>query len=357
MSNCLKTINLENLRYNLKTIKSKLDKGVRLCAVIKDNAYGHGVKNVLNTILCYADYLAVANVVEGCTVRKETDLPILILGEFENENLQSIIDNQLEVTVSCIDEINFLINKLNTNSVGVHLAIDTGMHRLGFSSKKDFRQALKLISKHPNIILKGIYSHIGDANNSIRTTKQNLEFSQYYALLPNTMHTIVHIANSDTTTKYNKMHYSMVRVGISMYGYGEDKNLRPVMSVFAKIVHLTTLNENALVGYGSEHLIKKGTSIATVSIGYGQGYLRSNQKFGMVIINGKLCKIIANVCMDMVIVDVSNVNCHVGDYAVVMGCQGIHKIDANLLAIFNNTIPYEILTNFDKIKSSIVTHS
>ena len=103
MNNCLKLIDLENLRYNLKTIKAKLSRSIKLCAVIKDNAYGHGVNNVLGTIVCYADYLAVATVQEGCAVRKQTDLPILILGEFEKDNLDQILENNLEVTISDIE--------------------------------------------------------------------------------------------------------------------------------------------------------------------------------------------------------------------------------------------------------------
>lgn len=357
MNNCLKLIDLENLRYNLKTIKAKLSRSIKLCAVIKDNAYGHGVNNVLGTIVCYADYLAVATVQEGCAVRKQTDLPILILGEFEKDNLDQILENNLEVTISDIEELQYLTDKLKTRSIGVHLAIDSGMHRLGFDDKKQFKQALKIILKNTNIILKGIFTHIGDANNSVRTNQQKANFDEYYALLPSTMHPLVHVANSDTMHFYNTMHYSMVRVGISLYGYGENKELKPVMSVVAKIVHITTLKSDSFVGYGSEHILKKGTTLATLAIGYGQGFMRTNQKFGSVIINGKLCKIVANVCMDMTIVDISNAKCEVGDYAIIMGAQGIHKLDVNLLSTLNNTIPDEILTNFNLIKNSILLHS
>ena len=139
MNNCLKLIDLENLRYNLKTIKAKLSRSIKLCAVIKDNAYGHGVNNVLGTIVCYADYLAVATAQEGCAVRKQTDLPILILGEFEKDDLDQIIENNLEVTISDIEELQYLTDKLKTRSIGVHLAIDSGMHRLGFDNKKQFK--------------------------------------------------------------------------------------------------------------------------------------------------------------------------------------------------------------------------
>jgi len=356
MSNCIKIIDNNALEHNLKYIKNKLSPKTKLCAVVKDNAYGHGINNVIKTLLDYANYFAVASVDEGVKLRQLTTLPILVLGECEADKLDDITKNNLEVTVSNIETLDNIITSKIANIINVHLAIDSGMHRLGFYTKKDFNNAIKKIKKHPNIKLKGLFSHIGDATNQVRLQSQKETFDRYYQLLPNTMHPIIHIANSDTIHIDHTMHCDMVRVGINIYGYCMPE-LKPVMSIIAKLTNIIKLNQDDYVGYGSMHYIKKGTLVGVICIGYGQGYMRTNAQFGSVILNGKLCKIIANICMDMTLIDITNVKCKLGDYAVVMGKQGVHSIDANLLATFNKTIPYEILTNFDKIKNSILTHT
>ena len=353
--NCIKIINNNALDFNLQYIKHKLSPKTKLCAVVKDNAYGHGINNVIKTLLCYADYFAVANVSEGKKLRALTSLPIIVLGECELECLNDITENNLEITISNLSILKQLAEKEKLKSVSVHLAIDSGMHRLGFNNKKDFINALKLIAKSKNLELKGLFSHIGDPQNTIRLEQQKTIFDKYYALVPNTINPLVHIANSDTMHTDNTMHCDMVRIGINMYGYG-NKNLKPVMSVIAKIVNIIVLKNDDYIGYGSTHRMPAGTKLGVIAIGYGQGFLRNNAQFGSVIINGKLCKIVANICMDMTIVDITKATCQIGDYAIIMGQQGMHSIDANLLATFNKTIPYEILTNFDKIKNSMITH-
>ena len=352
MQNCFKIIDLKALKNNLQYIKSKLNNNTKLCAVVKDNAYGHGIKNVLPILKEYANYYAVANIDEAIELRKLTTSPILILGECPTESLDLITKNNIEVTVSSMHTLLNII-KLHPQNINIHLAIDSGMHRLGFDNLKEFKQAIKLFNKYKCLNLKGVFSHIGDAQNNKRLAHQKQSFIRYYAQVLKKFSPIIHIANSDTMHIDKTMQFNMVRVGINLYGYGNDY-LTPVMSVVAKIVHTTTLNNDDYVGYGSQHYVKKGTKLATINIGYGQGYMRSNEKFSYVIINGKLCKVIANVCMDMIIVDISNTKCRVGDYAIIMGKQGVHSIDANLLATLNKTIPYEILTNFNLIKNSVV---
>ena len=349
MENQIKIIDVKALKYNLEYIKSKLTQNTKLCIVLKDNAYGHGIKNILPIVEKYANYYAVANINEAIELRQLTNVPILTLCECPTEKLHSITQHNIDITISSIQTLQSII-KLTCQNINVHIAIDTGMHRLGFNNLKDFKLALKLILKHKNIHLIGIYSHIGDAHNNKRLSLQNAIFNKYYALVKH-LPIIAHIANSDTMHSNNTMQYNMVRVGINIYGYG-NKNLLPVMAGDAKITHIKIINKNDYIGYGSQHNIKPHTKIAIINIGYGQGYLRSNEKFGYVIINNKLCKIVANVCMDMIMVDASNVKCKVGDYAVILGKQGNHNIDANLLATFNSTIPYEILTNFNLIKNS-----
>lgn len=344
---------MENLEHNLKTIKSKLNANTKFCAVVKDDAYGHGIKNVIKVMEKYADYYSVATIDEATDLRRLTTKPILCLGEFQIEETSLYLKNNIEATISSCFTLKELKRLKLNKKLWIHLAVNTGMNRLGFNTLKEFKTAMEIIKNNSFIELKGIYSHISDANNKGRTEKQNALFNQYYALIPKTFKPLIHIANSSTMQLHNTMQYNMVRIGINLYGY-EDSNLRPVMSVYAKVVHTTKLNKDCPVGYGSKSIVKKGTKLGIVSIGYGQGFLRANARFGFVIINGKLCKIVGNICMDMTIVDCTNANAKIGDLAIIMGESCGHKIDAQDLAINNNTISYEILTNFGKIKNSIL---
>ena len=352
MDICFKEINLNNLQHNLKLIRSNLKERTKLCAVVKDDAYGHGLDNIIKTTNNYVDYYAVANTSESVELRKLTTLPILTLQECDPNQIETLSKNNIETTVSSLDTLQNIIKKQKNLPLKIHLAINTGMNRLGFCSKTDFKQAIRLIKINPNLILCGVFSHIGDAQNKDRTNKQFKRFLDFCKCIPHTMHPILHISNSDTMHNFEYMQLDMVRVGINLYGYG-FKGLKPVMSVYAKIIHIQSTSDDGFIGYGSMHQSKKNTKIAIISIGYGQGFLRTNSRFGFVIINGKLCKIVANVCMDMILVDVSKTKCKVGDYAIILGTSGQHCIDAKLLAQLNGTISYEILTNFKQIKSSI----
>ena len=353
MSNSIKIINIKHLTHNLKTIRKQIGSKTKLCAVVKDNAYGHGIENIIKTTNEYANYYAVANIKEAKQLRELTTLPILILGEFDIECLDDVIKFDLDVTISSLKTLTKLNNLKIKHNINIHLAIDCGMHRLGFFNKREFKQAIKLIENNKNLTLAGVFSHLGEATSNERSQKQNRIFNEYLTLIPSTMHPIIHLSNSASTFKNGAMHFDMVRVGIGLFGYG-NKNLKPVMSVYAKIVHSINIKTDDYVGYGMKHKAKKGTKIAVISIGYGNGYMRSNERFGYVIINGKLCKIIANVCMDMILVNATGVNFKIGNYATIMGKNKGHEIDAEQLATFNNTICYEILTNFNLIKNSRV---
>lgn len=353
MDNCIKIINNKNLVFNLKTIRKQIGNKTKLCAVVKDNAYGHGIENIVNTTNNYVDYYAVANIREAKQLRKLTTLPILVLSEFCLDDINDALDNKLDVTISRIETLKELAKISNSGNLNIHLAIDSGMHRLGFNSKNSFNLALKTIETCKNLTLKGVFSHLGEAADKERSLNQNNVFNEYLSLIPQTMHPIIHISNSRSAFQNNSMHHNMVRVGIGLFGC-ENKSLKPVMSVYAKILHSIKIKNDDFIGYGLKHKVKKGTVVATIGIGYGNGFMRSNEKFGSVIISGRLCKIIANVCMDMIMVDATNTKFNVGDYAIIIGENNGHIIDAEQLAMFNNTISYEILTNFNLIKNSKV---
>ena len=275
----------------------------------------------------------------------------MCLGELQTKDFDYFEKFDIEATISSLVILNKVIK--SNKKIGIHLALNTGMNRLGFNNQKEFKEALRLIKNQNNIKLKGVYSHIGDAQNLERTLRQNNRLQSFYGLLPCGMHPLLHTANSDTMQLLNSMHYDMVRVGINLYGYG-SRSLKPVMSVVAKIVHTFTLKQDDYIGYGSKTLLKRGTKIAVLSIGYGQGFLRANSKFGYVILNGKLCKIVGNICMDMTMIDCTNANAHIGEFAYILGSSGMHKIDAEDLALNTQTISYEVLTNFGKIKNSVI---
>lgn len=352
MSNqILKIINTKNLEHNIKFIKSQTINNEQIYAVVKSNAYGHGLKICQKILEKYVNGYCVATNSEALTLRKLTAKPIIVLSALNLNQIVKCIENEIEFFVSSNYELKLLseIAKKVGKIAKIHLKIDTGMHRLGFSRFRSFKKAISIIKNSQNLHLSAICSHNG-GDSAERTSNQFIKFKKFAKLAPCVD---MHIANTQTFFNFPCMHLNISRIGIGLYGY-ENKNLKPVLSIKAKIVNILNVKIGAYVGYGTEHIAKNDMKIAVVSIGYADGLNRIYAKQGYFIVNGKKAKIIANICMNMTMIDISKIkDVSIGDYATVLGSDGNIEISAYTIAKKCKTIEYEILTNFSHIKPVI----
>lgn len=352
-------IDLNTFENNIKLVKSKLKKDVKLMAIVKANAYGHGIVEIAHKAIEYgADYLGVAILEEGLILRENgISSPILILGTLDNSQIDMAIKNNISVSIyreECVKEVNLRAKNLN-KVINVHIKVDTGMNRIGLREENEVLDMVSTINSLSNINLEGIFTHLSS------TDEEDQNFTQkQIAIFNNILKSIdkkyglpkyIHAANTGGTLKYPDSHYNMVRVGIGIYGYAnmyKELNLKPILSLHSKIAYLKSVKMGSYVGYDRNYICNKNMVIATISIGYGDGYPRSLSNKGSVLIKGQKAKILGNVCMDQIIVDVTDIdNVKIDDEVIIIGDMNGNSIDANEIAEITNTIPYEILTNIN----------
>ena len=328
-----KIINYHNLLYNVKYFKNLLPPNVKLCAVVKSNAYGHGVNDVVKVINQYVDYYAVTSAEEALFLRKKTDKPIIVLRKISKNNAKRIAKNNIEVAILNREHLREL--EKTKQKLKVHLVFNSGMNRLGLSGV-DFRSFYKEILKNKNLKVIGIFSHISDSDNEYRT-KQQIQKFDYETKDINALR---HIANTGCVLNGNGL-FNMVRVGIGLY------NLKPVMQIYANVIDIKSVKAGGYIGYGSKTIANKDMSIAIIDIGYADGLMRCYR--GNVIIRDKLCRIVGNICMSMCFVNVTGKDCRIGDKVIVLGKSKTCEITPQYIAKKCHTIDYEILTNFNKL--------
>ena len=350
MENCIKILNFDNLLYNINYIKNLLPSTVKFCAVVKCDAYGHSARAICQELLDKVDYFAFSNNNEAIEIKRHfPNANCLIIGPFSSFKLKTAIKQGVIVSIENIEQLSLLnkiARKLNITAP-FHIKIDTGLHRLGIESESNILEFLNSLQHYKNCKLVGIFSHLGsgESKECTRTKQQADTFLELTGNMPKQV--IKHLANSINTFTHPQYSFDMVRVGLAIYGYGNPK-LKPVMQVKAKIVAIKNVRKGEKIGYGDEHIARKDLVSATIAIGYGQGLPRAYAKSGYVLINGYMAKIIANICMDMTIVDITHIpNVMLGDYATIVSTET--KPNADSIAKICKTIPYEILTNFRNV--------
>jgi len=346
-------VNLQALRHNYREIKKQLEPGVKLCAVVKANAYGHGAVPTARVALEEgADYLAVATLSEGMELRQAGfTVPILVLGLVMPEDAKEVVDYELTQVVCELTLAKALSQEAvrQQKSVRVHLKVDTGMGRIGVRPEEIGALAEK-ISRLPNLEIEGMFSHFAMADCKDKSyTRQQLDaFQRAVAAvedqgidLP-----IKHIAESAAILEIPEAHFNMVRAGVIQYGLWPSEevthpiDLQAVMSLKAKVVWLKTLHKGESIGYGRQFVAERESRIATLPIGYADGYIRAYGKQGYVEIHGKKAPIAGRVCMDQVMVDVTDIpHVEIGDEVMLFGSEHL-TIDE--VARWGNTINYEI---------------
>lgn len=323
-----KEVNLRAIRENILYLKKRA-RGKKFCAVVKCNAYGHGIKKVCPAICDIVDYYAVANAREAEAVASlNLKRPILILSPVCQASENRII----EYTVCSVEDMKRLENR--KGKVAIHIKLNTGMNRLG-ANAKELKRMLNYIDKNSTFVLKGVFSHFYMAGQKEDCNLQKLRYNRFLKLIGNKT-VIGHISSSEATLKWPT--HDMVRCGIAMYGYG-SKKLKPALKISAPIVQINNVKAGEFIGYSCAFKADKPTKTATIAIGYGDGYQRDFGNKAVVEINGKKCRVVGNICMDLTMVDVSGVNVNVGDRAYVL----TSSYNAETLAKISNTIPYEIL--------------
>ena len=345
-------INLAAVRHNLKEIRRKINPASKLCVVVKADAYGHGAVEVSKVAVeCGADFLAVATVEEGIELRRAGfNLPILILGLIPPSAAEIVVQNNLTATVADFDlaeKISDAAKNLNVVAK-VHLKIETGMGRIGIAPEKSVELAEK-ISRLPNIELEGIFSHFADADSPDRifTNHQIKIFSDVAKKIRAAGGgiKICHIAESAAILDIPEAHFDMVRSGIINYGLYPSSDfpkkilLKPAMKLVAKIVYLKKISAGTSIGYGREFVARRDSVIATLPLGYADGYIRAYKNFH-VEIRGQLAPIAGRICMDQTMIDVTDVDgVQVGDDVILFGSEKISIDDA---AKHLQTINYEV---------------
>ncbi len=341
-------VNLSNLEYNIQKIKEYVGKNVNIMPVIKANAYGTYI-NKINEILNKFDIVSVAIVSEAIELRKQGfNKKIFVLNQPATSEINEIIKYDISIGVS--DK--FFIEKLGqTNAkIKVHLEIDTGMGRTGINPC-DTEKYIDILKKYPNLIIEGIYTHLSSADTDFNYTENQIElFDSCVLKFIKEFDTIkyIHASASNGILNFKNSYYNLVRPGIILYGYKSNKNtyekinLKPVCKLKSKVTFLKQVEENTSIGYSRSFITKKKSIIATIPIGYADGLKRILSNRGFVVINNKKVPIIGTICMDSIMVDVTNIeNVNINTDVYIWDNKIITLED---IAEKANTINYEILS-------------
>lgn len=348
-------INLNNLIHNINFYRSQLEKNTKLMCMVKATGYGSGSTEIAFTLQHHhVDYLAVAYADEGVELRKAgIHLPIMVMSP-EEASYDDMLAYQLEpelFSFKVIGEFSkALQNKAISEPYPVHIKLDTGMHRLGFEEAQ-IDELCEVLAKETAIRVKSIFSHLVGSDSAAFdefSWQQIALFEKMASKIESALgySVIRHICNSGAITRFKEAHYDMVRLGIGMYGVGfnelEKQHLKNISSLKTRISQIRSLKKGETVGYNRKGIVEQHMMIATIPIGYADGLSRrtGNGNFA-VQINGRACKTIGNICMDMCMVDITGLSCHEGDEVIVFESNQ-QLMD---LSAATDTIPYEVLTN------------
>ncbi|HHX60952.1 MAG TPA: alanine racemase [Epulopiscium sp.] len=357
-------IDVDAITHNYKEIKKSIPRYTGIMAVVKADAYGHGAVEIAKILQREeVDYLAVAITMEGAQLRDVgITTPILVLGYTPAASVGVLIENDLTQTIFSYEMakyISYEASKLE-KKVKIHIKVDTGMGRIGFLPHPTSIEEIVEINKLPNIEIEGIYTHFSSADEEDRTytKKQNSIFNGFLKELEQVgiEVPIVHAANSAAIIMHPNTHSNMVRLGICLYGHYPSEvaksypvGLIPTMSLKTQVVHVKKVPKGQSIGYNRKYTTKHMTKIATIPIGYADGYSRGLSNKGRVLIRGEYAPIIGNICMDQFMVDVTHINyVAVGDEVVLFGKQKGNEIAVEEIADILNTINYEIICMIGK---------
>ena len=349
-------VNLDHLESNFREVKKILSHDVKVMAVVKADAYGHGAIPVAQRLeACGVDYLAVAVLEEALELRKHgIRCPLLLFNGFWSGQEEEIIHNNLTPAVfnpGMVQDLGRVANRLKTKAT-YHLKIDTGMSRLGVHWTKAI-ETFENCSQEQSAICEGIYTHLSSAEIAGRSSnKVQIERFQNIVRileLKNVSLKWHHVANSAGILNFRYGWFDGVRPGLILYGINplaqaDERPFQPVLSFKTRIMQLRRVYKGTFIGYGGAYKADQESLIATLPVGYGDGLNRLLSNKGSVLIRGHKAAIVGRISMDLTLIDVTHVaSVEVGDEVVLLAKQGTLEVAANDLARLTFTIPYEIL--------------
>lgn len=349
-------VDLDAIRYNFAQSKKLIGKGTSMLVVVKGNAYGHGIFEISEALQDIGvDFLGVATLDEAILLRdRGIKTPILILGSVLPQELEPAIENDVTLTLCHMDlakAIDKIASKLN-KIARIHIKVDTGMGRIGVWHEEalDFT---KDVTNFKNIYAEGIYTHFSVAGRDKFFTTYQID--SFTSLLENLRQSGIeipyrHAANSIATVNMKRSHLNLVRPGIIIYGmypkksFSRKLNLKPALSLKTKIAFLKKTPAGRSISYGRTYITQKQTVIATLPIGYADGYGRILSNKAKVLVRGQRAPVVGKVTMDQTMVDVGHIEgVTLGDEVVLIGRQSDSEIKCEELARIAGTIPYEIV--------------
>lgn len=356
-------INLDNFAHNMREIR-RVSKSKEIIAVLKADGYGHGALEAAAVFLQNgATRLAVAVITEAEELRRGGVIaPIIILGHTPIEFAKEVMEYDIEITIySYAAAQQFSLEAQRTGkNIKVHVALDTGMGRIGFLPTEESVEDVYKISKLPNIIIEGLFSHFSSSDE--KDKEYSLQQLQKFSWFDNKLKernidiNVRHIANSAAIIDMPETHLDAVRPGIVLYGYypseevtKENITLKPVMSLKANIIHVKWLPAGQYISYGRKFRTERETCIATLPIGYADGYTRLLFGKSKVLVKGKFAPVVGRICMDQCMIDVTDIEgVDIGDEVTLIGEVDGLKITADDIAELLGTINYEVVCMINK---------
>lgn len=326
-------ISRTNIINNIKLIKTKNQKS-KICAMVKANAYGVGVKQVVKTIAEYVDFFGVSNFLEAKEVKKYTNKKILIVGPLYKNN----IDTNFSYACFSLEDVKYLAKK--NKEINIHIKINSGMNRYGVKTLQEFLEILKIIKKS-KLKFEGLFTHFATVDEFVE--QQNNLFQQFIKLANKCdFYPIVHADNSFVNEKFNHG-YDMVRIGFNLFNNNECGFL-PAVKIKSNVVQVNEIEKEELVGYNRRFIAPKKIKVGVVPIGYADGFDMKN--IGLKLkVQGKLCKVL-NICMDCFMIDITNTNIKKRDEIYLLDNFNSLKLYAKHL----KTSEYEIMTKFSYLR-------
>ncbi|HHT87505.1 MAG TPA: alanine racemase [Clostridiales bacterium] len=357
-------INLDTIRNNIINVRNSINKNTKLMVIVKADAYGHGAvavsKALENGIV---DAYGVAIIEEAIELRKAgITKPILILGFTPKEQYNLVISYDVMQTVYQYEMAKDFAKEAirQGKTAKIHIKVDTGMSRLGFSDTYESIKIIKQIASLEGIYIDGLFSHFAKADEADKESArlQIQRFKRFNDLLRDEgIHIpIRHISNSAGVIEFPEAEYDMVRCGIVTYGiYPSDEvnrsslNLIPAMELKSHVVYIKEVEAGTGISYGSTYITNRKTKVATIPVGYADGYSRNMSNVGKVIIRGQYAPIIGRICMDYFMVDVTDIEgVSQGDVVTLLGKEGDSVISVETLAKWSHSFPYELVCTVGK---------
>ncbi len=357
------TINLDAIYDNIVNLSKRLKKGTKIIAVVKTDGYGHGAIPIAKTIDELVSAYGVATVDEAINLRRhDVTKPVIVIGYTHESQLDRLVSYDIRPTVFTL-EMGKAVSEaaVRENKVAkIHIKIDTGMGRIGFRPTEESADVIKRISELPNIQIEGMFTHFARADEYDKTSTK-----QQYALFTEMINKleergieipVKHCSNSAAMMELPDFNLDAVRAGIAMYGlYPSEEvdkelvKLTPALGLRSHIAYIKEIHKGDTISYGGTFVAEKDMKVATIPLGYGDGYRRSLSNNGYVLIKGKRANILGRVCMDQFMVDVTDMDARKDDTVILLGKSGDEEISAEKLAeMAGLTFNYEIVCDIGK---------